>query len=107
MGLTWTSLTVPNRRVQNEFNAVRAFSATDVWAVGRAGDDGALNGSTLATHWNGSAWSQAGTPSPGTRDNILSAVSATSAGDLWAVGYYRDQPYGNRQRHPLALHWNG
>ena len=26
---------------------------------------------------------------------------------MWAVGYYRDQPYGNRLRHPLALHWNG
>jgi hypothetical protein len=106
-GSAWSTLTVPNPQVQNELNAVKAFSATDAWAVGRGGEDGALSGSTLALHWNGSAWSPAATPSPGTRDNILSAVSATSPTDMWAVGYYRDQPYGNRMRHPLAVHWNG
>src|SRR3954468_12967755 len=56
-GSAWSRLAVPNTHVQNVLSAVHAFSATDVWAVGRAGDDFALNGTTFAVHWNGSAWS--------------------------------------------------
>jgi hypothetical protein len=26
---------------------------------------------------------------------------------VWAVGYFRNQPYGNRIRQPMTLHWNG
>jgi hypothetical protein len=104
-GSTWSAMTVPNPAVENELGAVKAFSGTDAWAVGRSGDS--FGGTSLALHWNGSTWSQVATPSPGTRDNTLAKMSATSATDVWAVGVYRDLPYGNRQRHPLAMHWNG
>jgi hypothetical protein len=104
-GTAWSRLTVPNNPSINSFSAVKAFSATDVWAIGRAGDS--FSGATLAMHWNGTGWTTAATPSPGTRDNILTRVSGSGPNDLWAVGYYRDLPYGNRAVHSLALHWNG
>src|SRR4051794_24145276 len=105
-GASWTRTTVPNPNPQtNAFNDVKAFSANDAWAVGRAGDS--ISGVTLAMHWNGTAWSRVSTPSPGSRDSFLLAVSGTASTDVWAVGYYFDLPYGNRVRHSLALHWNG
>jgi hypothetical protein len=84
---------------------VSATSATDVWAVGTTGST--VDRSTFAVHWNGSAWTQVATPSPGTRESVLNGVAGTSSTDVWAVGYYRDLPYGNRVKHSLILHWNG
>ena len=103
-GTNWSTTTVPNT-AGDKLNDVQAFSATDAWAVGRSAPT--FNGLTLARHWNGSSWAQATTPSPGTRDNVLLAVSGTSPNDVWAVGWYRDLPYGNRTQHSLVLHWNG
>lgn len=103
-GTTWSKTSVPNASGQS-FNDVKAFSATDAWAVGHSATS--VTGSTLARHWQGSSWTQVATPSPGTRDSILQAVAGTSPSDVWAVGYYRDLPYGNRARHSLVLHWNG
>jgi hypothetical protein len=104
-GTGWSLMTVPNNPMINSFNDVKAFSASDVWAVGRAGDS--LSGASLAMHWNGSTWTKVNTPSPGTRDNTLLGVAGSGPNDVWAVGYYRDLPYGNRARHSLAMHWNG
>src|SRR6185369_7028203 len=58
---------------------------------------------TLTIHWNGTAWAQVPSPSPG--DNVanwLSAVDGVSSGDVWAVGYWR-------RYSPQALieHWDG
>jgi len=104
-GSSWSRLSVPSNPSITSFNAVKAFSGSDVWAVGRAGDS--FSGATLAMHWNGTTWTPFTTPSPGTRDNILTRVSGSGPNDVWAVGYYRDLPYGNRARHSLALHWDG
>lgn len=59
---------------------------------------------TLILHWNGTAWARVATPSPGTRFNVLNGVSAVSARNAWAVGFYRNQAAGAL---PLILHWNG
>jgi hypothetical protein len=104
-GTAWSRMTVPNAPSTYSFRAVKAFSATDAWAVGRNGDT--FFAGTLAMHWDGSTWTPVATPSPGTRENVLTSVSGSGPNDVWAVGYYRDLPYGNRDRHPLALHWNG
>jgi hypothetical protein len=104
-GTTWTRISVPAAPADTELGAVKAFSATDVWALGRAGTFGF--GGTVALHWNGSAWSSVAIPSPGTRDTTITGLTGTSASDLWAVGYSRDLPYGNRDRHSVTLHWNG
>jgi hypothetical protein len=105
-GTAWSRLTVPSATgATSEFDAVKAFSASDAWAVGTTGSS--ISGQTLAMHFNGSAWSQSPTPSPGTRDNILTSVAGSGPNDVWAVGYFRNQPYGNRIRQPMTLHWNG
>jgi hypothetical protein len=103
-GTSWSKTSVPSPAGQS-FADVKAFSASDAWAIGRSAPS--FNGLTLARHWQGSSWAQVATPSPGTRDNVLQAVDGSSPSDVWAVGYFRDLPYGNRARHSLVLHWNG
>jgi len=96
----WSGVPPPNPgAVQNVFGAVTAPGPCNVWAVGFYRDvaDGQIL--SLAEHWNGSAWKVAPTPSPDTDINSLRAVSATSPGDVWAVGFAG----GNT----LILHWNG
>lgn len=62
--------------------------------------------------WNGSAWSMATLPDPNTTNpgmtKSLSAISADSATDVWAVGEYTIvyTPTGIRYE-PYSLHWNG
>jgi hypothetical protein len=104
-GSSWSRLSVPNNPSINSFNGVKAFSTGNVWAVGRAGTS--ISGATLAMQFNGTTWTRFSTPSPGTRDNLLLRAAGSGPNDIWAVGYYRDLPYGNRAVHSLALHWNG
>ena len=66
-----------------------------------------MQGEDAARHWQGSSWAKVATPSPGTRDNTLLSVAGTSPADLWAVGWSRNLPYGNRTKQSLVLHWNG
>ena len=70
-----------------------------MWAVGSRSND------TLAVHWNGSAWAVVATPNVGPADNALQDVSATSGGDVWAVGAVEEgQPYKGKT---LTEHWDG
>jgi hypothetical protein len=84
------SANVPN--TNNELYGVVALGPNDVWAVGYWGN-AAFGFFTLVEHWNGSTWSVVSSPSP-QGDDILRAVSATGASDIWAVG-------------GLIEHWNG
>jgi len=91
----------------NVLNGVAVRSSSDAWAVGQFTapdqDDDGLN--MLTEHWNGSRWSQVGAPAVLHQDESLLAVSASSAGDAWAVGFTKT--VGAAGRFPLALHWNG
>jgi hypothetical protein len=103
----WTR--VPSPSPVSSYNIlldVAAASAGDAWAVGQSSRNPAGHVfHTLAEHWNGTAWTQAATPNPGTGDNYLASVAATSAGDAWAVGGYDTGPGTTLQA--LAAHWNG
>jgi hypothetical protein len=108
-GSTWTRQPSPNPVIItselpiDQLQGVTATSAKDAWAVGYYRADGE-NPVSLVLHWNGRAWSQVSVPQlGGENDNLLYAVSAASAGDVWAVGEYvnGDEAVG------LALHWNG
>ncbi len=63
-----------------------ADATDDVWAVGFDGpeNDDSL---TLAVHYDGSAWSQAVTPSVGHGANQLNGVLALAPNNVWAVGF--------------------
>ncbi len=88
----------------NALTSVSADSASDAWAVGAYRNNTTGVRDTLILHWNGTAWSRVASPSPGTRFNTLTGVSAASASNAWAVGFYRGQAAGTL---PLILHWNG
>lgn len=106
-GTAWTLVPSPSPASSyNILSDVAAASASDAWAVGQSsGDPGGHVFQTLAEHWNGTAWAQATTPNPGTGDNYLESVAATSAGGAWAVGGYDTGPGTALQG--LAVHWNG
>src|SRR5262249_21331198 len=74
-----------------------AISASNAWAVGLGGP---RTSQTIIEHWNGKAWKVV---RGAVRTGNLTAVSATSASNVWAVGFS-----GSTQAsHALAEHWNG
>jgi hypothetical protein len=90
---------------------VSALSASDAWAVGwEQPSSSSLDRVTLIEHWNGKSWTRAASPNPaGTEDAELEAVTAISAIDMWAVGYYFCPPGsgGACTTRTLTEHWNG
>jgi hypothetical protein len=87
----------------NTLAGLAATSATDAWAVGNY-----ASGTTqepLIEHWNGSSWKRSALPPlpTGATGGLLTAVTATSASNAWAVGATR---YGSGDQ-SLILHWNG
>ncbi|HLJ33483.1 MAG TPA: hypothetical protein VKU38_07530, partial [Ktedonobacteraceae bacterium] len=68
---------------------VAALSATDAWAVGNYYQGNQMPNAALIEHWNGSAWSQVPAAYPsGSQHTFLYGVTAFSASDVWAVGFY-------------------
>jgi hypothetical protein len=87
---------------------VAAISRRDVWAVGQTPGYASV---PVALHWDGSTWSNVSlpvlSPSAASRKGYFgcscggafTAVSGTSAGDVWAVGNWLGKT--------LIEHWNG
>ena len=59
----------------------------------------------MVQHWDGTSWSLVTVPQPGS-ESELSSISALSADDIWAVGYYIDTPTSAGE-HPYIAHWDG
>ncbi len=106
-GTTWARVNSPNAgSLGNVLSGVTAISTSNAWAAGDSCTNVACTFShTLILHWNGTGWSQAKSPNPSTAANVLSGVSATSAANAWAAGYYDNTSTGARDT--LILHWNG
>ncbi len=91
---------------------ITAPSASAAWAVGNSCAPGCGIGSgaerTLVLRWNGTAWSQAPSPSPGGQA-VLNAVSAGPDRTAWAVGYSCASGCGTGSETDkiLILRWNG
>lgn len=96
----------------NTLNAITAISSTDAWAVGYRNDNNLNESRTLIQHWDGARWKTVPSPNPGSTagckgfntGNVLSAVSAISSTDAWAVALMFDCTSLIK---PLALHWDG
>ncbi|HVB21693.1 MAG TPA: hypothetical protein VNG51_07095 [Ktedonobacteraceae bacterium] len=85
---TWKVVNSPSPGSNfNMLNGVAALSGRDVWAVGNYYKANKPQ-PTLIEHWNGTKWSVVKSPNPGAGYNILNGVTAISATDIWAVGYY-------------------
>ena len=82
---------------ESSIDGLAAISPCDVWAVGGTGNPG----SPLIEHWNGSSWAVLPPPDPD-GSAYLTAVSAASASDIWAVGNALGGTPG-----PLFLHYDG
>ncbi|GIJ61281.1 hypothetical protein [Virgisporangium aurantiacum] len=105
-GSAWSRSTVgPTAFPNSRLVSVKAFSATDAWAVGT--DERNTFDHTLVMHFDGTSWQQVAAPDPGTRNSFLTGVTGAAPTDVWAVGYVQNLPYGNRIRLPLVVHWNG
>jgi hypothetical protein len=100
-GGTWSSPAVPKGETgsQDQLLSVAAVSSTSVWSVGYYSSPSSGLYEPLLVHWtaNGGAGTLAVShPSPAlTVSALASGVSATSAGNLWAVGYTSPPSGGN------------
>jgi hypothetical protein len=101
-GTQWNTVASPNvGALGSVLQSVTATSSNDVWAVGYYYIAGNVQ-QTLAMHWNGTQWIIVSSPNVGSSNNVLSAVSAHAANDVWAAGYYR----GPTADQTLTMHWN-
>jgi len=63
------------------------------------------NLTTLIERWIGVGWITEKSPNPGGTEDVLTAVSASSATSVWAVGWYI--PKGTCTRRTLIEHYDG
>jgi len=79
-GARWTIVSSPSPTGDDDFGGVAAVSASDIWAAGSAASD------NLVAHWNGHAWSLVASPHRSHTLDLLAAVSASDATNVWAAG---------------------
>jgi len=95
-GSTWSVVSPAPTGIAN---GVVALTASDVWAVGDA--DVNYTYATFTEQWNGTRWQQVASPSvtattiSASYYNYLLGVSASSAHNIWAVGYVLAYNGGN------------
>ncbi len=87
--------------VLGDLLGVAAPSASNAWAVGYTTKPDGSDRRPLLLHWNGRAWSQVAVR--GVPEGQLTAVTAVSATDVWAVGTNCCSGPGG----VVILHWNG
>jgi hypothetical protein len=97
-GASWS--VVPTPQINGSLGGIAGVASNDVWAVGGPTYvDNTAN--AFIEHWNGTTWSIF--PSPKLQKGaVLSAVTAISASDVWAVGDVNPAREGL-----LVEHWDG
>ena len=103
-GTKWKVVASPNVNASpsEELLGVAAISSNNIWAVGDYYTASHIQQS-LIEHWDGKSWSVVSSPNVASVFAILTAISAISATDIWAVGNSSSlQGY-----QPLIEHWNG
>jgi hypothetical protein len=104
-GTSWTSVAIANPGgFGGVLSGVAAIASNNVWAVGSSGFDNSSGepvATTLIEHYNGTAWSIVSSPTPSV-GGALTAVTAISANNIWAVGHVGFGRGGN-----LIEHYNG
>ncbi|MBO3752857.1 hypothetical protein J5X84_42985 [Streptosporangiaceae bacterium NEAU-GS5] len=99
-GGRWVEVPSPGDMILEEFSAL---SPREVWAIARV-DDRDVNRFRMV-RWNGSRWDEVPLPAPLAAGTVeLSALTAVSSQEVWAVGYIR-LPW----KKPLSvvLRWDG
>jgi hypothetical protein len=103
-GTQWSIVPSPNvsTNYSHTLYDVTALSEDDAWAVGKYKTDLGLY-RTLIEHWDGTQWSIVPSPNANSLNNILRGVSAISADDVWAAGYFVNHSFYQT----LIEHWDG
>src|SRR5579863_7486571 len=108
-GTSWSIVPSPNPGLlDNGLYGIAHIPGTDhLWAVGRLKDTTISNDyQTLIEQWNGKTWRTIPSPSLLGGNNILTAVTAPSLHDAWAVGSFAPDGGGHLIQ-TLIEHWNG
>jgi hypothetical protein len=108
-GSSWTQVPSPTPGGGASLGGVVATSRRNAWAVGMVSPGGAGVPASYTTplveHWNGRRWQVQRVVVPASGGQ-LRGVAATSARDVWAVGWTGGSSEGNNQQ-TLIEHWNG
>jgi hypothetical protein len=101
-GSSWSVISSPNPGTASDsLYGVVALASNNVWAVGSFNSPG-IPDQTLIEHWDGTSWSVLNSPSPGTSNDVLYAVTAISTNDIWTAGYLSAPG-----QQTLIEHWDG
>jgi hypothetical protein len=86
-GTSWSVTEAPDPAGSplNGFTGVAAVSPANVWAIGSS-SPGNGTSTPLVEHFDGSSWTVQPAPAKAGSTISLSAITGTSAGQLWAVG---------------------
>jgi hypothetical protein len=103
-GSQWHVVASPNvdGSLSDELTGVAPIPANNIWAVGDY-YNASHTQQTLIDHWNSSSWSSVFSPNVASLFTVLTAISALSATNIWAVG----NSSGLQGYQPLIEHWNG
>jgi hypothetical protein len=106
-GKSWTVAASPALGGRDSLlTGVTATSPADAWAVGDYYTATAVR--SVIEHWNGKTWTAQARPQPGgTTDVMLTAITATSQSNAWAVGTADATSRGRTVPEVLTEHWNG
>ena len=105
-GSTWQIATSASIAAADDTRlvALAKTTPTDVWAVGSDTPSGGTSAG-LIEHWSGTTWARSARATGEPAGSTLNAVSADSAADAWAVGWFSNSDTFGFQ--PLLEHWNG
>ena len=123
-GSDWTIVPSPSPGpapgvVSVDLKAVAAVDSNDVWAAGSKRDNGPggwLGRHSVALHWNGTQWADAGIPQPGGGSSPFQGasgdkvhdVAAISSDDVWFVGqWFKFLPNDAVVWPGAAIHFDG
>jgi hypothetical protein len=106
-GTGWTEVPTPVTTA-GTLGAVAAVSASDIWAVGYQPVPSGIGPAGLAMHYDGTGWTVTPLPAPQVPVNgewELSAVSASSASNVWGAGFVSSAD--GLVQHAIVEHYNG
>ncbi|HEU4422556.1 MAG TPA: hypothetical protein VFR67_08435 [Pilimelia sp.] len=108
-GSSWSvvSTPLPSGATAGQLTGVKSLAASSAWAVGSVTMPTSPGRRTLAMRWNGTSWTIVPTPNPNSIQNLLVAVDAVAANDVWAVGNWGHDGYGGDTTEGMVLRWNG
>jgi hypothetical protein len=109
-GTSWSIVATPTTTgsAKSILAGVANLGGANAWAVGRSHAN-----SALIEHWDGSAWAVVPHPNPVApagstlSGSTLTAVSARTATDIWAVGSYSVTTGVVVDTFTLTMHWDG